>query len=437
MVGKKPWIRVDRMTSLVDSPINIMIFDVEPQIEVTIKAHRVVEGERIFHFSSNATFISDDKGQVDLNIQAPISGTYSCTDGMGLFWSLEVSKIVEKNEKLTSNSSSETLPPQIFTLSLVVDEQVVNEIQIERLWKADNILRKSIRENGLIATLFSNKDGQPRPAVIMLGGSGGGLNEFQGSLLASHGFTVLVLAYFGIDHLPQSLVEIPLEYIETAIEWIKKCPEAQKGWLGIHGVSRGSELALLSASFFHDIKAVVSLNGSSILFSGIVPWTEEETLPPAWLYKGEPVPYAAPFNPIQAAMECRAMAQNRTGDPIAKWYKALTADPVIVDKATIHVENINGPILLISGEEDVTLAFSKKAIERLNNHSFKESYNHLIYPDAGHSIGIPYVFFNGKQKEATARASADSWRKTIEFFRESFSRYEQGGIDDSGVFFNL
>ncbi|RDI45562.1 acyl-CoA thioesterase/bile acid-CoA:amino acid N-acyltransferase family protein [Falsibacillus pallidus] len=425
MVGNKPWIQVDRMTSLVDSPINIRILDVEPQKEVTIKAHRAVEGEKIFHFSSFATFISDDMGQIDLNKQAPVRGTYSGTDGMGLFWSLEVSKIEEKVENLTSNSSPDILPPQKFTLSLEIDEQVVNEIQIERLWKAENVERRSIRENGLIATLFSNKDGKPRPAVIMLGGSEGGLNEFQGSLLASHGFTVLVLAYFGIDHLPKRLVEIPLEYIETAIEWMKDCQEVKKGWLGIHGVSRGSELALLSASLFHDIKAVVSLNGSSILFSGIVSWTEEQTLPPAWTYKGEPLPYATPCNPVKAALECREMSQKKTGDPIARWYKALTEDPDIVDKATIHVENINGPMLLISGEEDVTLEFSKKAVERLKNHSFKEFYNHLIYTGAGHSIGIPYVFCNGEKKESMARASADSWRKTIEFFSESFRKYEQ------------
>ena len=60
----------------------------------------------------------------------------------------------------------------------------------------------------------------------------------------------------------------------------------------MHGVSRGAELALWSGVLFDEIKAIVSLNGSGVSFAGITPWTEEPNLLPAWMYKGEALPYA-------------------------------------------------------------------------------------------------------------------------------------------------
>ncbi|MEM5686604.1 hypothetical protein AAHB49_06340 [Bacillus cereus] len=68
----------------------------------------------------------------------------------------------------------------------------------------------SIRENGLVATFFYNENKKANPGIIVLGGSEGGLNEYLAALLASHNFSVLALAYFGIDNLPKQLVEIPL-----------------------------------------------------------------------------------------------------------------------------------------------------------------------------------------------------------------------------------
>ena len=107
----------------------------------------------------------------------------------------------------------------------------------------------------------------------------------------------------------------------------------------------------MTASYFQEIKAVVSLNGSAISFSGIVPWSEDEKLPPAWTYKGIPIPYASPKNPINVALECIEMRQKGVGDPLEKWYNALCSDPEVVEKAVIPVEKINGNILLVSGKE--------------------------------------------------------------------------------------
>ena len=72
--------------------------------------------------------------------------------------------------------------------------------------------RRLVEVEGLVGTLFCPNTSGPHPAVITLGGMGGGLREGGAEALASEGFAALALAYFGLEGLPRELVEIPLEY---------------------------------------------------------------------------------------------------------------------------------------------------------------------------------------------------------------------------------
>ena len=89
---------------------------------------------------------------------------------------------------------------------------------------------------------------------------------------------------------------IPLEIIRDSISWLQKREDVKNGWMGMHGVSRGAELALWSGVLFDEIKAIVSLNGSGVSFAGITPWTEEPNLLPAWMYKGEALEVDSIYN---------------------------------------------------------------------------------------------------------------------------------------------
>ena len=66
------------------------------------------------------------------------------------------------------------------------------------------------------------------------------------------------IAYFGIDSLPATLGEIPLEYFERALAWLVRQPEVQPGRLAVLGISRGSEMALQLGATFPAIRAVVA-----------------------------------------------------------------------------------------------------------------------------------------------------------------------------------
>jgi hypothetical protein len=104
-----------------------------------------------------------------------------------------------------------------------------------------------------------------------------------------------------------------------------------------------------------------------------------------------------------------------------------------MEKASIPVERTNGPILLISGEDDQmwpSTIFSKQIIDRLEHHKHPYPSMHLSYPGAGHMIRPGYMpktvtviihpidggrYELGGNAKDDAYASSDSWSKTLEF----------------------
>jgi GrpB-like predicted nucleotidyltransferase (UPF0157 family)/dienelactone hydrolase len=420
----KPQLQIHMESPLIDRSVGISVTGLSGGQKVTVRFQRnSYWGSTIYLMESHGTYMADEYGVVDLQKASPIEGTYEGIDGMGLFWSMQV-----KGTEVNSEEVFNKLQPHTLTILLESDGKVIDTKVITRKWIADDILRTPVNEKGVVGTFFHTGDSSVRPTVIVVGGSEGGIYEFPASLLASRGFNVLALGYWGQEPLPKQLVEIPLEYIEGAIHWLKARPDVAKGWLGMHGTSKGGELSLLAAAHFEEIKAVVSLSGSPVVCCGIVPWTEQKELPPAWTYKGKAIPYARPDNSVEVSNKCLSM--RKAGEnPLRIWYDYLTSDPQITEQATIPVEKINGSILLISGTDDAcfdSVRLNERAMDRLGRFKFENEYNHHEYEGAGHEVGIPFISvsaskFTGGNKYDTAQASRDSWEKTVEFFWRSVS----------------
>ena len=91
------------------------------------------------------------------------------------------------------------------------------------------------------------------------------------------------------------------------------------------------------------------------------------------------------------------------------------------------MENIKGPVLLISAKDDQVCASSRMAemvVRRLALHNHPYVYEHLCYEGAGHAIITPYLPTTGQvsrnlifggEPQANAFASADSWRVALDF----------------------
>ncbi len=330
---------------------------------------------------SHARFAADDAGVVDLTAQAPITGAYEGVDPMGLFWS----RAVVPKEELPAGVS---LPADLTTAILIAEREGAAPVvhSIARAFSAESVRVDDVREKELVGQWFEPEGDGPHPALLVLGGSDGGLfwSREMAGLLASHGFASLALAYFAADGLPLTLDRIPLEYFEKALAWIAAQPGVARARIGVVGCSRGGELALLLGATFPLITAVVAY-----VPSGIVWPAYPATGHGAWTWNGEEVPYA---EGLTHAQWDEALAKGLARADSFDWYRAPLMDTAYAHAKGIAVEETNGPILLISGEDDglwPSTELAEFAVRRAKGVRFAHRIEHLHYPGAGHSLGWP------------------------------------------------
>lgn len=410
----------------VDEALTIRISGCRPLETVRVS---VQMGEGDWQWSSHADFVADDDGAVDLSRSAPISGSYQGLDPMGLIWSMELCD--RGKEKLRSGNLEGVVPEVRIdrTFRAISDGSQTEPIRNIAYYARPPVKYSAIREQAIVASMF-HRPGSRRPGIIVLGGSEGGIRGFTAALLAAHGYTTLTLGYFALDGLPQELKEIPLEYFKRAIDWFRSQPDVLPDLLGVVGSSRGGELALLLGSKFPEIRAVVSYVGSGVVLGAVTRPPRTEQLP-AWTWRGKPV---EPLSLGQMKPEFLAPDGN------LRWSLERLIDAAAVEKASIAVEKINGPVLLISGEGDglwPSTPFSEVAMKRLRRSNFPHPYDHLVYHGAGHRISPPFhpttmnesfhpitkrLHSLGGSARHNAHACADSWKHVLELFRNYLAR---------------
>ncbi len=243
----------------------------------------------------------------------------------------------------------------------------------------DGVKPKYVSENGFRATLFANKDTENRPTIILIGG--GHWGDYWGQEFAKSNYVGLSLPYYREEGLPHLMEEIPLEYFEKAVLWLKEQPEVNPNKIIIMGASRNAELALLIASFFpNNIHGVIAYSPSSVSWSNTVLPFNSDSVKPSWTFKNQPIPYIV--------MDKIKGTPTSTIETLTYWKNGLS-DSVAVNNASIQVENINGPILLLSGAEDEVWPSSMMSdmIEnRIRNNQFNFEFENIIYENAGHLI---------------------------------------------------
>ena len=97
-------------------------------------------------------------------------------------------------------------------------------------------------------------------------------------------------------------------------------------------------------------------------------------------------------------------------------YEQTLTQTDAVEKATIPIEKVNGPVLLLSGVDDTMWPSSEMAeaiIDRNNEKGSKIEIKHVKYEDAGHTLNE--FFMMGGTKEGNRKARLDSTRRISEF----------------------
>lgn len=274
--------------------------------------------------------------------------------------------------------------------------------------------------NGLPGNWYPATGDGEHPAILMLGGSEGGLTKSSDSearTLRDRGYNVLYQSYYRTKDDNADFSMVPLETFDMAIDWIEEQPGVDPERLGIVGGSKGAEAALITASRRPEIKAVVAAMPSSASWAGfsftMVPNKDYKS---SWSLGGEPYPYL-PYGAY------------RMGDSMATMYANGFDGLAEHEDAVIPVEKITGLVLLICGEAD-TLWPSCDMARRVKTRAEAmdgPEVEILAYETAGHAVfGKPLpddsdlsrLTFFGGTGEGNNAARKDSMPKMKAFLDE-------------------
>lgn len=275
-----------------------------------------------------------------------------------------------------------------------------------------------IREEGLVAEYFEARGEVRSPgAVIVLGGSEGGLRGSRNLArrLAAEGLASLAVSYFGEAGQPSKLDQIPIENVGRAIDWLES--RELQGPVAVVGVSKGAELALLSASRDPRIKAVVAAVPSHLVWQGIDMAGGQTGS--SWSADGAPLPYT-PYD-----------LSNGFTSIFNLYRDSLPGEPA---DSEIPVEAIAGPVMLVSGEADglwPSTEMARRIEQRLKDRGFAYPVVNLSYPDAGHAVfgppmaadtpGLQNILSLGGTIDGLVAARADGWPRALAFLREALA----------------
>lgn len=259
------------------------------------------------------------------------------------------------------------------------------------------------------------------PVVMLLGGSEGGFlgSGAMAKELSAQGIGALALSYYRGPGQSPTLEEIPLETFTRGLDWLEARPEVRRRRLGVIGVSKGAEAALIVASRDRRVCAVVAAVPSSVVWGGYDPRRNMATFKSSWTVDGKPLPFA-PYD----------FSRFATGGLRSLYEGGL---PKASPEAQIPVEKIAGPVLLISGRDDKlwpSTPMAEAVMARLDAHRFRYAHTHLAYDNAGHAAfgkpapegtkPNPAMFAQaGGTFEGTQAARLDSWPKTLAFLKRN------------------
>jgi dienelactone hydrolase len=352
-------------------------------------------------------------------------------DGVATFDADElIAAMTLRPEALQRPFDSTSLTPLIVNFTVKNSARVLADSEVRRLFIADHVLVTRVNERGLSGLYFQPNSVEPKPAVIVLSGSSGGLawSSQVAALLARHGFAALALAYFGFDELPSQLVQIPLEYFVAGFEWLTAQPGVRPEGLGVVGISRGAELALILGSRLQYLRSVIAYCPSSVVWNGL--YGDRPADLPAWTENGGAIPFFSFMTPALSAMRDQVFCESPVA--LTPLFNAALEGP-LTDDVYIPVERTNGPILLVSGDDDRMWPASRMGQQimlRLADHNHPFNSRHFHYPNAGHFMrppGVPTGVIDGKfamggTPAGQAAANRAAWEETVAFLQTSLVR---------------
>ncbi|UUN30007.1 acyl-CoA thioester hydrolase/BAAT C-terminal domain-containing protein [Streptomyces sp. FIT100] len=257
--------------------------------------------------------------------------------------------------------------------------------------------------------------------VLVLAGSSGRIERERARILARRGMTALSIRWFGGPGQSPGICEIPLETFVTAIDSLR-ANGAER--IGVLGVSKGAEAAMLTAVHDPRVDVVIALSPTSRVWGNVGPGRDGVQRPwrSSWTWRGQ----ALPFVPLDDSW---TPAEPR-GGPVAirGWYELSERTFAhMLPPAEIPVDTARADLLLVAGGDDAmwpSLPFAEQLARR--RRASGSPVRLIARHDAGHRPRLPGEsplpasprFLYGGTPEADALLGAAAWPHILGLLRE-------------------
>jgi dienelactone hydrolase len=262
-------------------------------------------------------------------------------------------------QEQADTTALERLSPGLVLIEAEVNGQVVARTEVRLRPAAAGVIVREVRDRNVTGVFAQSRTAGRQPAIIVLGGSEGGLftARWAAPLLASRGYAVLGLGYFQGDEpalsaLPINLENIRMETLEHARDWLARQPGVDANRVAVVGVSKGAEMALVSATLYPWVAAVGAFAPTHVIWEGIPPPDQpDRAAGSSWTYKGVPLPFV---RWSRAAEQRINLVRTSTGSArlVEPHLESLVQFAGDIPAAVIPVERSRAAIFIAAGMDD-------------------------------------------------------------------------------------
>jgi dienelactone hydrolase len=282
---------------------------------------------------------------------------------------------------------------------------------------------------------------------VLFGGSqGGNPMRYTAQMFASRGYVAASVIYFGAPATPPTLVDVPVEIGGRAVQAVARRSDVDAAHVAVMGSSKGGEYALLVASTYPEVKAVIAYVPSPFAWFGL--GVRGSPTACSWSRAGKALPCVAPDAAAGQAVWRQIQAHEEVAFRPSYDEARVHADADAMAAAFFPLERIQGPVLCLAGDDDQMWSsriHCELALDYLRQHHHSYADRMVSYPNAGHlfiiakggpssamnsiSAGSFKMLFGGTPA-GDALAAQAAWAEIYAFLGAAFNPAAAAGMHD-------
>lgn len=230
------------------------------------------------------------------------------------------------------------------------------------------------------AGVVVHPDGEPRGALLVLGGSSGRVQTDRCEVLADHGFVAASVRWFGDEAPTPVLAEVPVELFVEQVGRLGVLADR----VGVVGTSFGALAALLTGVADARVDRVVALAPSHVVWaSPTLTATGAPVVRSSFGWRGDPLHYVPIVDQTTWSGPALRTPRQVYEASLRRYAGHLASAAVVVEDVTAHV------VLAAGGEDQVwpSAVFADEIRARRAAHGLATTV--LLEAEAGHRVVLP------------------------------------------------